>query len=155
MTTLLVGNEKVIMIDKKSFTLFELLLVVTIMGILIGLSFPRFRGKAGSLELRSVSKKLFLLTDYARTHAVLGNNKVELSLGENANTFYLKQGKDKSRFSRIVKLPDTIVADCNVNNITFYPDGSNDEFNLTLRSRKGESITLKSSGSSGRVIILN
>lgn len=131
-----------------SFTLVELLVVCTILGVLLAGTVPAFRGSFRGAELRKAASDVAATLDYARTRAVCEECAYQVQFDCTANTYCLLGFSDPSQMEEgpesentILKrpLPKEVQADTTDYakssgrfSVTFYPDGSADEGRIVL-----------------------
>ncbi len=97
--------EAHIMRAKGGFTLIELLTVISILGILMALSIPNFRGWQTNRKLRIATTELYHVLQHARLFAVKENRKVIVSFDPDGNRqlegdyiAFVDNGFDRSTF---------------------------------------------------------
>jgi len=140
---------------RRTFTLFELLLVVAILGIVLGVSFPRLKENIHTFELQAAAKKILLLMDYARTLAILQNDSIEVSINAEEGNIFFQKVKGKQPVSRLVSIPSGMVITGETENVVFYPDGTAKEFNFALQAKSGKSIIFSNNGLNSSIMVSN
>jgi len=138
-----------------AFSLVELILVVAMLGAVLGISLPRLKEHADALALQVMARRIFLLLDYAKTSAVLQNNKVEVLIDMENSNIFLKRLKEQQRASRLIRVPSDMFVVGETRNIVFYPDGTTQEFNFSLRARNGKAVIFSGNGFDGRISVSN
>lgn len=136
----------------------EALIVVTIIGALLAVSLPRFRGTFDNLrfqnfyqdllsrmsylkERASVEQHVYRLTFDVESHRVLVSSKADVA----EETF----GSVSGRFGKAMPIPDGVEIDTDSLEIFFFPDGSIAGNDIILRDSHN-SVTLKINKSLGR-----
>jgi prepilin-type N-terminal cleavage/methylation domain-containing protein len=117
------------------FTFIELLIVITLLGILTALSLPQFKRSAEHIQLTNASRQLQSYINFLSQRAIVETKPIRLILG----TDY--------------RLPDGIQLETDQPEINVYPDGSIDKVTITLTNRQKENITLTTRGVFGGIKI--
>lgn len=160
--TLIIGNRvvarhasRVARNRKFGFTLLELMLVVCIIAVLAGFSFPLIKKTVKTAEFRAAADKVYLFLDYAKTQSIIQNMILEakLELDERKLVLLSKAsatGEEKLLGTDIfgkfdVKLePERII---------FYPDGTLDAFELVILDARGRKALISSQGIDGKITL--
>jgi len=143
------------------FTLVELMLVVTIISILIGLSTPLFRRTFRDTRLENTCLNLSKLMRYARERAIGERLSHRISFDEEMRTYWLEaELSPESDFQRIKGkpgktnlVPEDITIEGRGKEVTFYPDGSADQTALYLMNSNERVYTIEIRGVDGYVKI--
>jgi prepilin-type N-terminal cleavage/methylation domain-containing protein len=125
----------------KGFTLIEIMVVVAILGIVLATGIPPM---ARMIQREGISKAIndvFDACQEARAQAVLGQGKVELVIHPLDGS--IEVGKFTGQIPKNVSI---IMVGVNFIDFTqseearvgFYPNGTSDEFSLTIQGEKGE-----------------
>ncbi len=147
----------------KSVTFIELLIVITIIGILTSISVPRVKKTFDSLRLNSFSKEFMVFMGYLQGRSVVKQKIIFMNV-DNLKHEYWAQEQDSPSRLRTVSIPSGInikVAkagieqDPNVNQIIFYPDGDIDKVNIGISGANNQNISLTTEGIFGKVKIKN
>jgi len=137
------------------FTFFEVILVVVIMAVLLGSSFPLIRKNIKSTFFKSSVNKVYLLLDYAKTQSIL--RKVILTANcrqEDKAIFLTEKGKESEKLLEI-NIPEGIDFESEPEGISFYPDGTSQEFEMSIFDKKGREALISSQGFDGKIRVKN
>ncbi len=147
---------------KKAFTLIELLIVITILGILTGVSVPQLRKTADNFQLDNFVKDTYYLCRYLESSSIsegriycLNVNPSEkwlkTSYKDSDGTFKPAAGKS----ARARKVPEgiSIVTSSDITEIYFYPDGSISGITLAFKNNHNHKASLTTSGTTGAIKI--
>lgn len=151
---------------KRSFTYLELLVVLIIIGIVAGVSIPRFRSTFDNFELENFAKNIFYLSQHLQAEAITQKNIYCLNISLESKEFWgtARSAQDGAfrklagRFSRHYKAPEN----CEISlepagqaEIFFFPDSSSGigESKITFKNSYGREFSLIIEGSSGAIKI--
>ena len=136
----------------KAFTLLELLLVVAIIGITLGLSFPLMKKSVKGASFKSFSNKVYFFLDYAKTQSVFKNAvlKVRFDMENNKIILSKEEGEEKNIMNEI-KIPEDFDLEFEEETIAFYPDGTIDAFNLVVHDQQDRVFEITSQGFDGKI----
>lgn len=156
----------------RGMTLMEILVVITIMVLLMALSFPMLKNFNEKNKLRATARELVALMKYGRTEAVFGERMTEVFLDLEKRQYWLdlrepdpKTGSyDPKRKKRDMEQKRDMPADVWIDEanaydtniikdkliaIDFFPDGSASPMMFTLRNKKESKLTLEVLKSTG------
>ena len=156
----------------RGMTLLEIMVVMTIITIMVGVSFPMMRNVNEKNKLRSTAREIVALMKYARAESVMGERRTEIYLDLDKRQYWLdlripdeKTGEYNPRAKKTqlelkrdlneniwfdeVSTYETSVVKGKLIAIDFYPDGSATPVLLTLTNRKGAKRTVELMKSTG------
>jgi len=136
----------------KGFTLLEVLLVVAIISVLAGFTFPLARKSIKLARFRACADKVYLFLDYAKTQAVVKAEVLEAEFDSESNEMFLMKRQDSGKQESLFKMvfSDDIKVKLEPNKVVFYPDGTMEEFEITVFSPKRSAVFF-SRGFDGRI----
>lgn len=148
---------------KSGFTLIELLIVIVILGIITGMSWPQLRDTLDNIKLESSIKDVYYLSRYLQGSAASENNIYYLNIAKERGEFYAscKRGEGSfqpigSRLKEHLKAPDGILIYTDppdATGIYFYPDGSASPITITFKNKHEKQISLAIKGVTGDIQI--
>jgi general secretion pathway protein H len=118
------GRER---LGQAGFTLFELMVVLAIIGLALGLLGAQPPARSARLELDGAARSLAQSLQLARARAIAENRSVAVTIGSAA---YMRDGQAPQPFPPRIKAVET-------GTIRFAPDGSASGGELTLRGDSG------------------
>jgi len=154
----------------RGFTLIELMVVLTIMGITAFLVFPKVEGAFSSVYLRSSARRLVGMIRYAQNQAMTTGQEYRVYYDLDKEDYWISE-EEKGDFRKIKTdlggerrlLPGVIFEDVVTPGkgkqtagsayTEFSPQGGVERTTLHLRDRKGEQISLSLRGLAGKVEI--
>jgi type II secretion system protein H len=156
----------------RGMTLMEIMTVITILAVMMALTFPTMRNFNEKNKLRGAAREIVALMKYARTEAVFGERTTEIFLNLEKRQYWLdlrevdpKTGtlnpKRKKKqlemlrelhkdiyFDEVTTYDSNIVKDQLIA-IDFFPDGTASPIMLTLANKKGSRMTIELLKSTG------
>lgn len=142
--------------NQSGFTLLELLVVLSIIGLLSALSVPRLAGSIGSTNLKTAAADTAAVFRYARNQAVGSRNTVRCKIGPDRKTIVVQpdtpetDSEDEQLFQKVYTAPDGIEITVEketdfyrdgqeLSSFLFHPDGSSSGGEVTIIDKKTES----------------
>jgi len=157
---LLTGKNPIYRI-KKGFSFVELLIVAIILGVIAGLSVPKFSKTYSNLLLVDTSRNLAYLMRYAQARAIAERINYRLNFNQERNKYWLTKGfvsenqddfeRLQGTFGKIFNIPNNLVVICESKFINFYPDGKMDKTNIYLSNNNEKFYTISTEAQSGYV----
>ena len=158
----------------RSFTLLEIIVAVTILVVMMGITVPTLSRVHDSNKLRATTREIVALLKYARSEAVMGERTTEVFLDLEKREFWLDlrepdpktgeyrpgQGKktqlehkrplgDGMWFDEVSAYDSNIVKRDKLIAIDFFADGSASPTFVTVAGRNGKKMTIEVLKSSG------
>jgi prepilin-type N-terminal cleavage/methylation domain-containing protein len=147
----------------NAFTLVEILLVVTILGIVLALAAPNFSKEYSRFQLNKTADDLLMCSRWAQAMAIGQERIYALSFSEDRRSYGLvratitEETDDQNNFEpvkgalgRMHQLPDAIrlvmtqpygsKETGNIDRIEFYPDGTIDPATIQLNSPEHKTV---------------
>jgi len=134
----------------SAITFIELLLVIVVIGILIGISVPRFRKTFNHLQLDSFSRELQTFMNYLRQRSIVEGKLIYLNIDSDTGEYWAEVKDVKNRL-RTYKIPTKIRIETQQKQIIFYPDGSIDKVTIGLIGSDNQKVTLTTKGVFGGI----
>ena len=129
----------------SGFTLIELLAVLLLIGILIGVSLPRFSATAQDFQLVNSARNLAKLLTYAQERSIVEKIPYQAVFHTENGSYWLERVQQKERetvsqrlegrYGRTTRLPAGIEFRFPAEPIQFYPDGTSDPFSIELSAQ--------------------
>lgn len=130
-------------INAGAFSLIEILLVITILSVVIGISVPRFSSSLHSAKIITIANNLVDLMRYCQVNAIATSKIYRVVFDDDFKNIRVlnndsQSGRDPdnnfkevalSNFS-VKKIPIFIDVSCETNIINFYPQGQMDKVHL-------------------------
>ena len=130
--------------SNRGFTLLELLVVITIMALVIGVTSARYSGSNPAVKLKAESRQLVSHLRHTRVRALSESRILSVSIVDGGQAYQVDPG------AKIVSLSAPIVMTLHplthgpkfsADSISFYPDGSSSGGSVTLSTTAGESTS--------------
>lgn len=157
----------------RAFTLLELMIVVTIIAVMMGVSFPVLRNMNQKNKLRATTREVIALMKYARTEAVFGERTTEVFIDVPKKEYWLdlrepdpktgeynpkrkkKQLEQKRDLAQGIEIAEITTYGSNIIKdqiiaIDFYPDGTATPTLMTfVNTRTDSKLTIELLKSTG------
>ena len=145
----------------KGLTFIELILVISILGILTAISTPLFRHTFDNLQVSNLCRDISKLSKYAQERAIMEQIIHRIDFDVNNNEYWVSVAKDplnpekfirlNNKFGRMRRFSPNIVLECAKPYAVFYPDGRADELTIYVAGADGEVYTLTNKKTTGYV----
>lgn len=135
---------------RKALTFVELLFVVAIIGIVAGISLPRFRKTFDNLRLNAVSQELQSFINYLSQRAIVEGEVIYLNI-DDGNKEYWAWLKDRKDRLKTYQIPAQIRIEVEQEQILFYPDGTIDKVTIKLINPDNRYVSLTTKGVYGGI----
>ena len=149
----------------RGFVLLELIVVVTILGIMFGVMTPLFRSSYTQLRIRNAYKDITALVRHAQERAIMEEREFRVNFNRRERTYWLSYREDPLEYpakfadlhtdaGRVRSLPDGVNfafiraardRKSRANYITFYPNGSADRAIVRFRDARLRSFIVETS----------
>ncbi|CAH9015130.1 GspH/FimT family pseudopilin [Candidatus Nitrosacidococcus sp. I8] len=122
--------------NQIGFTLVELLVVLTLAGIMISLVPPMLEGKIAGTEIRGAARRLAAGLKYTRSYAITYHKEAALTLDLESRSFTITDRERKYSLPKNIEI-DLVTARSQVDSdrsgkIKFFPDGTSTGGRVTL-----------------------
>jgi prepilin-type N-terminal cleavage/methylation domain-containing protein len=131
--------------EDAGFTFLELLIVITLLGILTALSIPRFKQSTENMQLSSTAQQLQSYINFLVQRSVVETVPIRMSLDTEKNSYRAQKEQD-IRYFQDFRLPSGIRIATDKQDIFIYPDGTIDTVTITLTNKQNKSMTLTTQG---------
>jgi len=154
----------VVLFSGLGFTLVELLMVILIMSVVVGLSVPRFGRTFGHLQLQVFAYDVAKLFTYASKRAIAREEILRIYFDTEGKRYWLARAQGAApkwefervagKFGRINPVPDAISLDPSAGEVTFFPDGRADRFEMLIFDNSQDGYRLVTDFWTGHVKLL-
>lgn len=134
------------------FSLMELLTVILILSIMVGISVPRFSRTFNHLQVQVFAHDVAKLLTYASRRAIARGEMVSFHYDRETKRYWLarKHGDSRegesvkiaSKLNRISMVPETLSVKSSAREVTFYPDGRADPFEMVIVDKSTDGYRL-------------
>lgn len=149
---------------QAGFTLLELLIVILILAVIVGVAVPRFSRAFSHLELQVFAADVAKLLIYANKRAVVSGETLRIHFDVNGRRYWLAEVQEASpegkservpgKVGRISSVPRGVSLDPSAREVTFYPDGRADRFEMLIFDDSQDGYRLVTDIWTGRVKLL-
>ena len=154
-------------INKKAFTLIEILLVVVLISVISAIALPNFGPVYRDLQLRRTVDDIVYLMRYTQTRAITKGVVCQINFDPVASTYWLTQQtltdtdkEDEARFDalpgrwgRIFHVMPPVQLDPKLSHVEFSPDGRIEKIKFSV-CLKRKCLTISTQEQRGYVDIL-
>ena len=141
------------LLRRASFTLLELILAVIIISIFLGIALPLVNKNIRDLRFSSFLNQAYLFFDYAKTASILENEILDLRLDPEEKSITLIGKTDGEKVLKKLKIPERIYFESEQVKISFYPDGTCQEFEIIIFADSSRRSLISSHGFDGKIRI--
>jgi prepilin-type N-terminal cleavage/methylation domain-containing protein len=131
---------------RRGVTLIEMLVVVTIISLIVAVSFPAVTSGLDSLRLHQAVRDTVSLFDAGLSRAQRSQQVVEISVSPKENALWVRA--PEAQYERKIELPEGVTItrvlpenlvedDLGTRNFYLYPGGSVPRFGIEMRNRRG------------------
>ncbi len=149
---------------QAGFTLLELLVVTLILMVLVGVSVPKFGRTFRHLQLQVFASDVAKLLTYANRRAVATGEVLRIHFDVDGRRYWLTRAQEASpeekfervsdKFGRVASVPGSISIASSTREVTFYPDGRADRFDMFIFDDSQAGYRLVTDVRTGRVKLL-
>lgn len=135
------------------FTLLELLLVIAIIAIVVGLATPSLKRSINNAVFKAFVQKTYFFLDYAKTQAVCKNGMFVVTFDLEEENFFLTEKDKVDDVMFEIMIPQHAHLETDKKTILFYPDGTLEEFKITIYDDYQRQSVISSKGFNGKIVI--
>jgi Tfp pilus assembly protein FimT len=140
------------------------LVVLLILMVLVGVAVPQFGRTFRHLQLQVFAADVANLLTYASRRAVAGDEVLRVHFDVDGRRYWLAQADPASpegtfqrvsgKFGRVSSVPGSITLTASARDVTFYPDGRADRFEMLMFDDGRDGYRLVTDVRTGRVRLL-
>lgn len=134
---------------------------MVIVMVLVGVSIPQFRRTFRHLQLQTVASDVAGLLTYASRRAVARGEVLRIHFDIEGRRYWLARAQEvspaekfetvSSKFGRVASVPGSISFASSTREVTFYPDGRADRFEMLIFDDSQDGYRLVTDVRTGRV----
>ena len=146
---------------QAGFTLLELLVVTLIVTVMAGVAVPQFRHTFRHLQLQVFASDVAKLLTYANRRSVATGEVLRIHFDVDGRRYWLARAPAASpagtfervpdKFGRVASVPVSISIASSTRDVTFYPDGRADRFEMVISDDSQAGYRLVTDVRTGRV----
>ena len=137
-------------LSRSGFTLFEILIVVLLLGVVLGLSWPRVSRSFGAWQLHGYSRSLAHHLVFWRQRAMITGEIFFLEVDANLREVVVWEQNETARL-KAYPIPADIDLEADKDEVYFYPDGTMDSVTFRATLPDGTSCVVETKGALGAV----
>lgn len=138
----------------------ELLTVILIISVVVGFSVPRFSRTFSRLQIQVFANDVAKLLTYASRRAVTRGEMLSVHFDTEGRRYWLARKHQspsdgesvriESKLNRLSSVPKTISVEPSAREVTFYPDGRADRFEVVILNKTADGYRLVTDVWTGR-----
>lgn len=125
--------------NSTAFTFVELFLVVIVIGILVSVSFPKFRNTFNSLEFDNFTSRLQNFIGYLSQRSVVEGKPVIMKFDAHDSRLKASMEEDCKVLADL-PVPGGIKVELEEGQVVFYPDSSIGKADILLSNKENRSV---------------
>ena len=135
---------------RRGFTLFEILIVALLLGVLLGVSWPRLSRSFKTLELQGFSSGLAHHLEFWRQRAMVTGKIFFLEVDAGFRQVVIRE-QDQPKQFKVYPIPAGIRLEVDKEEVYFYPDGTMDSVRFRASLEDGTTCDVVTKGALGGV----
>ncbi len=140
-----------------AFTFLEILIVISVIGVLAALSLPKFKNTFYDLQLNNFALEMQTFMNYLHERAIVEGKVIYLVMDKEEKDVVARLGDSQARL-KTYPVPFDIVLETDKPKILFYPDGQIDKVTITLSNFKsslsGKTGSFSKTSSTARIFLV-
>jgi Tfp pilus assembly protein PilE len=138
----------------EALTFIELMLVVLIIGVLAGVTLPRFGRSINNLRLNDFASRLKEQINYWHERAIVERKPVVLNIDPVSSEYWVRFSGSQERLNSY-QVPSGLNMQAEQQQVVFNPDGSIDKITIKIINSDKQEINLTTQGVFGGVKVLS
>jgi len=140
--------------NRLGFTFIELMVVIGLIVVTMGLSYPALKNRFYSLQKSNFSHHFAAVMKHARITSIREGKIITLTYVEETHVIALDTMEEDQKIRiRSLKIPEHVEISCDPFNLQFYPNGSITETKCHIKSPESPSYEVTTHFSTGLVSI--